>query len=120
MARPQIQIDKKAFENLCMLQCSLMEIAAWFNCSEDTIERWCKREYNEPFNVVFASKRKAGLISLRRLQFKLAEKSATMAIFLGKQYLNQRDVQSVEVSKSTEDSIHEIEAYLDAKQTGNP
>ena len=30
-------------------------------------------------------------IKLRRNQFKLSEKSASMAIWLGKQYLNQRD-----------------------------
>ena len=30
-------------------------------------------------------------MSLRRTQFKLAEKNPTMAIFLGKQYLGQRD-----------------------------
>lgn len=30
-------------------------------------------------------------MSLRRLQFKHAEKSASMAIWLGKQYLGQRD-----------------------------
>lgn len=31
-------------------------------------------------------------MSLRRIQMKLAEKNASMAIFLGKQYLGQRDV----------------------------
>ena len=31
------------------------------------------------------------MISLRRSQFKLAEKNATMAIWLGKQYLGQRN-----------------------------
>ena len=32
-----------------------------------------------------------GKVSLRRYQFKLAEKSAPMAIFLGKNYLGQKD-----------------------------
>ena len=39
-----------------------------------------------------------GLISLRRMQFQLAEKSAAMAIFLGKQHLGQQDVQKQEIS----------------------
>jgi AraC-like DNA-binding protein len=120
MARPKIQIDKGAFENLCKLQCTLEEIAGWFGCSEDTIERWCKREYNANFASVFGEKREAGRISLRRAQFKLAERSAPMAIFLGKQYLGQKDVQSVEVQKTTEASIKEIEDYFNAKQAGNP
>lgn len=34
---------------------------------------------------------------MRRLQWKLAEKSPAMAIFLGKNYLNQRDEWDVEV-----------------------
>ena len=35
-------------------------------------------------------------MSLRRLQFKLAEKSVPMAIFLGKNYLGQKDYQDIE------------------------
>jgi hypothetical protein len=37
-----------------------------------------------------------GCASLRRKQFALAEKNAGMAIFLGKNYLGQRDVQQIE------------------------
>lgn len=93
MARPRIVIDKTQFENLCKLQCTLREIAAWFNCSEDTIERWVKREYGRKytFKQKYEEIAPAGLISLRRSQFKLAEKSAAMAIFLGKNYLGQTD-----------------------------
>ena len=91
MGRPRIEIDQEAFEKLCGLQCTRIEIADWFNVSEDTIERWCKRTYSETFAVVFSKKRSKGLLSLRRAQFKLAEKNATMAIFLGKQYLGQAD-----------------------------
>jgi len=93
MARPRIAIDRKQFENLCKLQCTLREIAAWFNCSEDTVERWVKREYGRKctFKKKYDEISPAGLISLRRAQFKLAEKNATMAIFLGKNYLGQTD-----------------------------
>lgn len=93
IGRPRVEISKEQFEKLCGLQCTKEEIAGFFSVSEDTIERWCKRTYNnENFAVVFAKKRGTGLISLRRMQFKLAEKSAAMAIFLGKNYLNQKDV----------------------------
>ena len=91
MARPKIKIDKEQFEYLCGLQCTLIEIAEFFKCSEDTIERWCERTYNECFADVFAKKRARGKISLRRSQFKLAEKNAVMAIFLGKNYLGQKN-----------------------------
>lgn len=91
MARPRIDIDKKFFESLCALQCTLQEIASAFECSEDTIERWCERTYKRSFADVYREKRGRGKISLRRSQFKLAEKSAAMAIWLGKQYLDQRE-----------------------------
>jgi AraC-like DNA-binding protein len=91
MGRPQKEIDQKQFENLCGLQCTLAEIADFFDCSEDTIERWCKRTYSENFAETFKKHCGKGKISLRRYQFKLAEKNAAMAIWLGKQYLGQRD-----------------------------
>ena len=89
--RPRKEIDKKIFENLCGLQCTLEEIAGVFDCSVDTIERWCKREYRETFAEVYKKHSAKGKTSLRRIQFKLAEKSAAMAIFLGKNYLGQKD-----------------------------
>ena len=89
--RPKKEIDKKIFENLCGLQCTLEEIAGVFDCSADTIERWCKREYGETFADTYKKHSAKGKMSLRRAQFKLAEKSAAMAIFLGKNYLGQKD-----------------------------
>lgn len=89
--RPKTKIDKKQFENLCGLQCTLEEICGWFDCDNKTIESWCKSEYGMNFSEIFALKRGKGKISLRRSQWRLAENNATMAIFLGKQYLGQRD-----------------------------
>lgn len=91
MGRPMKDIDQKNFESLCGLQCTLPEIAAFFDCSADTIERWCKRTYGETFADTYNKLCGKGKLSLRRAQFKLAEKSAAMAIFLGKQYLGQTD-----------------------------
>lgn len=89
--RPRIQIAKTDFEKLCNLQCTLADIANWFKCSEDTIENWCKREYDMKFSDVYKKYSVSGKVSLRRIQFKLAEKSAAMAIWLGKQYLGQKE-----------------------------
>ena len=49
MGRPQIEIDKAQFEKLCGLLCTEAEIASWFRCSVDTLERWTKRTYGETF-----------------------------------------------------------------------
>jgi len=91
VARPRKEIDQAEFEKLCALQCTKAEIAGFFKLSEDTVERWCKRTYKESFAVVFANKRCDGKISLRRSQFRLAEKDSRMARWLGKQYLEQKE-----------------------------
>ena len=96
MGRPPKEIDRTDFEALLGLQCTLEEVTAFFDhklngCSVDTIERWCKREYGETFAEVSAKKRSLGKISIRRMQFQLAKKSAPLLIFLGKQYLGQSD-----------------------------
>ena len=107
MGRPQKEIDQSLFEKLCGLQCTLAEIAGMFDCSEDTIERWCKRTYDEGFAETYKKHSAAGKLSLRRAQFRLAEKSAAMAIFLGKNYLGQSDHVVVE-DKSALDKLDEI------------
>lgn len=91
MGRPKKNIDKTQFEKLCGLHCTKEDIASFFECSEDTVERWCKRTYKETFAVTLKKYAASGNISLRRIQFKLAEKSPAMAIFLGKQWLGQTD-----------------------------
>lgn len=88
----QDRIDKKQFENLCGLQCTLLEICDFFDVEDDTLNSWCKKTYGTTFSEVFKLKRGKGQISLRRTQWKLAEKNASMAIFLGKQYLGQKDI----------------------------
>lgn len=116
MARPRIEIDKGQFEKLCSIQCTLNEIAGYFDCSTDTIERWCKREYKVGFADIYEKKRGVGKISLRRAQFRMAETNATMAIWLGKQYLGQAERQEVAVSVNDDDTIKEMEAYFDKQK----
>lgn len=86
-----MELEVGQFENLCRIQCTIKEIADWFNCSEDDVRDWVQKTYNEDFETVYEKKSVAGKISLRRAQFKLAEKNAGMAMWLGKQYLNQSD-----------------------------
>lgn len=116
MARPRIEIDKAQFEKLCGIQCTKEEIAGFFDCSEDTIERWCHREYKESFAVVFAKKRTTGKISLRRTQFQMAEHNVTMAIWLGKQYLGQSEKQDVVVSSNDDDTIKQMNEFFERKR----
>ena len=121
MARPRKEIEQVEFEKLCGIQCTKDEIADWFDCSEDTVERWCKRTYKESFAVVFAKKRVAGKISLRRTQFELAKKSPAMAIWLGKQYLGQRErtehvFHEGQFVDALSDSLRELSAEMEKEQ----
>ena len=90
--RPAKEIDKNIFEKLCAIQCTKEEICSVLDISQSTLLRWCKTTYKECFETIYKKKSEIGKSSLRRMQFKLAEKYPAMAIFLGKQYLGQRDV----------------------------
>ena len=112
MARPRKEIDQKQFENLCGLQCTLEEICGWFDVTDKTLDSWCKRTHQASFSEVFKQKRGAGKISLRRSQWRLAEKNATMAIFLGKQFLGQRDSVDVAVTDAKGIALDELEKMV--------
>ena len=112
--RPRAQIDKKEFEKLCALQCTQLEMCAWFDVDENTMNAWCKREYEMSFSEVFAIKKGKGKIALRRIQYQLAEKNPSMAIFLGKQYLGQSDnPQAEEAQTKTIDALIEAVKNID-------
>ena len=98
LGRPRIELDRKTFVDLVGLGCLQDEICWFFRdesgkpISEDTLTRWCKRE----FGMTFAEYRNqnggmAMKIKLRRNQLKLSETSASMAIWLGKQILGQME-----------------------------
>ena len=101
--RPPIEIKQEDFEKLCSLQCPLEEIASWFKCSADTIERWCKKIYGMNFAEVYKKHSASGKISLRRYQFNLAKTNASMAIWLGKQMLGQKEPKENELTVGDND-----------------
>jgi len=118
MARPRIEIKQEHFQSLCGIQCTLEEIASFFRCSEDTIERWCKRELKMSFADAYKRYSAGGKISLRRWQFRSAENGNTsMLIWLGKQYLGQKDQQDITVSRNDDDTIREMNEYFNEKSS---
>lgn len=95
------KIIKDTFEKLCGMWCTLVEIADFFGVSEDTVESWCKDNYNMTFSEVYKRRSSQGNISLRRWQLKSAEKgNVTMQIWLGKQHLGQKEKVEVDTEKS--------------------
>lgn len=108
--RPKKEIDKKQFESLCAIQCTKDEICFFFdNIDEKTLTRWCKDTYNMGFSDIYKIKSVNGKISLRRYQFELAKRSTPMAIFLGKNYLGQKDV----IENNSENSLKKLDDILE-------
>lgn len=94
--RPRMLLNERGaavIKRMAEIMCTNEEIADVLGVGVDLIT-------NDNNNAVFqAAKRKGqvrGKMSLRRKQFALAEKNANMAIFLGKNYLDQKDKQEVE------------------------
>lgn len=105
--RPRREFNQAEFERLLAIQCTQSEICSVFGTTEKTLSVWCKRTYNLDFSQCYKKFGDKGKISLRRAQFKLAQKNATMAIWLGKQYLGQRDHQTVEVKGDNDEKYTE-------------
>ena len=85
MARPKkYKIDTEEITKLASYHCTNKEIAEFYGCSSDLIEK----SYSE-----FLTKgRSKGKMRLRQLQWQSAEKgNVTMQIFLGKNMLAQAD-----------------------------
>lgn len=98
--RPKKKIDIVMFETMCGIQCTKDEMCDILNIDEKTLTRWCKETYNMGFSEIYKKKSATGKMSLRRMQYKLAESNASMAIFLGKQYLGQKDVVENQVTNN--------------------
>ena len=116
--RPTKNFDAKTFVDLVALGCDQKEICWFFRdesgkpANEDTLSRWCERQFGMNFQEYSKENSAMALkIKLRRNQLKLSEKSAAMAIFLGKNYLGQSDNVIVEAPR-TESAIEQIAKML--------
>lgn len=118
MGRPTADFNLRTFQDLVGLGCTQEEIC-WFFRDEtgkpaniDTLTRWCKRTFGQTFQEYFRENGNMALkIQLRRNQFDLSKKSAAMAIFLGKNYLGQRDsfeVDNTEALTKLDEVLKEI------------
>ena len=87
--RRPLAIDATAVEGMARVGATNVEIAAFLGCSPDTIER--------RFKDVVASSRSCMRLRVRMMQWEAAMKGdSAMLIWLGKQYLNQKDVNRTE------------------------
>ena len=117
MARPRKEFDSEVFEKLCQLQCTEVEISHWFDMCEDTLNTRVLEVYGEGFSETYKKHSDEGKMSLRRTQFRHAETNVAMAIFLGKQYLGQRDVDAF-IDQSQHRHITIVKFGEDGQNTG--
>lgn len=107
--RPPKEINWVEFEKLCELQCTQSEIASFFGCHPNTLSDRVKDEYEgEDYSTVYKKFSESGKCSLRRAQFKLAHKNSSMAIWLGKQWLGQKDVSKEEMQDIAKELINAV------------
>ncbi len=118
IARPRKEFDKKTFVDLVGIGCGAEEICWVFRdetgkpANIDTLSRWCKRNFGVGFHEYFKQNGSLNAkIRLRRSQIKLAETSAAMAIFLGKNLLGQSDNPQKEIV--VDDPLNELFRRLD-------
>lgn len=93
--RPKFKIDYNTVEKLANIMCTQAEIATFLGCDVRTLQR------DNEFCRIYKKGQETGKMSLRRWQFESAKKGKVpMQIWLGKQYLGQRD--NIEITDNQE------------------
>ena len=127
MAAHLIDIDPEELEKLCAMYCTQDEIAGWFRVGLNTIEKRradTQRTYpmsngegkieHLTFKEIMDRGYARGRISIRRHQLRILESNksgaATMAVWLGKQILGQRD----QVDFNVEEIMTPDESYVES------
>ena len=114
--RPLKEFDTELFEQLCGIMCTEDEICGIFHTTDKTLNRWLQRTYEMDFSEAFKRFSAKGKMNLRRWQFNLAKKNAGMAIFLGKNYLGQRDM----LEYTDEDALEKLDEILEGIRSNEP
>jgi len=104
--------DRVELRKLFELAPTRQEIAAWFEVSRQTVQVWARQDWFKALEEAALDKRN---ISLKRAQWKSAlGGSVPMQIWLGKQYLGQRDqpetqLTADDIGKAVADHIKHLE-----------
>jgi PBSX family phage terminase large subunit len=77
-------IDKRKFEDACAFQYTPEKISGLFNCGIEELDEFCEKEYKCGFEATWKMLSGDGRLEFLRAQFLLAEKSASMAMYLDK------------------------------------
>lgn len=126
-----IKVKLDDLRKLGALQCSLKEVAGFFGMTRNTLLTLFEDEPRA--REAFEQGIENGKVSIRRKQMRLAAVNATMAIFMGKQYLGQKDIivnelsgvdgeaiEIADVSLLTPDERKNLRALLTKTQQQSP
>jgi hypothetical protein len=98
------------------IQCTHGEVASVLGCRRATFTDWLNN--NPEIREIWDAAQEGGRMSLRRVQFELAlAGNYVMMIWLGKQYLGQRDKAETTVEVKESDSLAELREKLNSIKT---
>lgn len=90
--RPRKEVNWQTVDSLCEIHCTGEEIAHVLGMHYDTLDARCRETYGLGFSDYYKRASSGGKKSLRRMQYDMAMKgNVPMLIWLGKNWLNQRD-----------------------------
>ena len=101
----------KTVEGLGKIQATIRECAAVLDVSHQTFITFMNA--NPAVGEALERGKEGGKTSLRRTQFALAKKNAAMAIFLGKNYLDQTDRQDISQSVTVDVTVTDARSKLE-------
>jgi hypothetical protein len=85
------KIDKNKFETLYRLPCPVEDICAYFVCTKDYLEDWCYLTYFMSLEEKLLQGEAIARIRLRQVQRDMAIRNGALTIWLGRQYLGQKN-----------------------------
>lgn len=91
IGRPPKEVNWDLFKELCEIHCTMEEISHILDIDDDVLRGKIKAKFGTTFQEAHKKFSATGKRNLRRDQFKLAKRNAAMNIWLGKQYLDQKD-----------------------------
>lgn len=116
MARPRADIDWKKVDKYLQAHCDGAGIAGLLGIDPETLYRACQRDHKIGFSEYAAQKKGEGKELLKAKQFETAMSgNVSMQIWLGKQYLGQRDKSDVEQSGTST----QINVIVDSVETAD-
>lgn len=125
MSRPKINIDWAKVDFYLRAHCDGVGIAGILGIHPDTLYLAVQSEFKMGFSEYSAKKKSEGKELIRGKQFQLAlEGDKTMLVWLGKQYLEQRDksdnnnnnTETAKIIVETNEQAKELDDFLNREQ----